>query len=50
MRSDSRDVSAAEGQRLLAGLTTGLTETLQCLLDGISAAEPAPNDLAPDAR
>jgi len=43
---DPRGASAAEGQRLLAGLTAGLSETLQSLLNEISAGESVPNGLS----
>ena len=39
---DPRGASAAEGQRLLAELTAGLSETLQCLLNEISAGQSVP--------
>ena len=44
---DPRGASAAEGQRLLAGLTAGLSETLQCLLTETSADNPCRTVSAP---
>jgi len=42
---DPRGASAAEGERVLAELTAGLSETLQGLLNELSAGESMPDDL-----
>ena len=43
---DPRGASAAEGRRLLAELSAGLSETLQRLLNEISAGDSAPDGLS----
>jgi hypothetical protein len=43
---DPRGASAAEGRRLLAELSAGLSETLQRLLNEISAGESAADGLS----